>query len=700
MAGIGCHYMANWMDRQTSGFTQMGGEGASWLGAAPFSERRHLFQNVGDGTFYHSGSMVVRAAVASGQNITLKILVNDAVAMTGGQKMEVGNLDTARITRLLEAEGVKEIAVVSDEPGKYPIGTAFAPGVRRYHRDELDAVQRRLREIDGVTAIVYDQTCAAEKRRRRKRGTCPDPDERILINELVCEGCGDCGVQSNCVAIQPLKTELGRKRRIDQSACNKDFSCVKGFCPSFVSVTGATVKKRVVDPAMALPPLPEPVLPPLERSFGILVTGIGGTGVITIAALLGMAAHLEGKGTAGLDMIGVAQKGGAVTSHLKLAPTQDGTGAPRLAPGGADLVLGCDMVVTAGRGAVPLMDRARTRAVVNAAEQMTGAFTRDPDLRFPADRLMADIEAAAGTVERLDASALAERLLGDAIGANLMLVGYAWQRGWLPLSAEAIQRAIEINGVAVAFNRRAFVLGRQMAHAPEAVAALLPERAPPLDGLDDIIAHRAAFLAGYQDDAYAERYRARVAAVRAAEAAAVPGSDALALAAARYLFKLMAIKDEYEVARLYSGEAFKRQLAEEFESWDRLEVHLAPPLLASRDPRTGLPRKQRYGPWMMRAFRVLARCRHWRGTKWDLFGRTAERRMERQLLADYDALLEELCGALSVKNHPTAVELARLPEEIRGFGHVKERHVQAAKAKERQLRAALRQGAKTTVAAA
>jgi indolepyruvate ferredoxin oxidoreductase len=700
MAGIGCHFMVSWMDRQTSGFTQMGGEGASWLGAAPFSERRHLFQNVGDGTFYHSGSMVVRAAVASGQNITLKILVNDAVAMTGGQKMEVGNLDTARITRLLEAEGVKEIAVVSDEPGKYPIGTAFAPGVRRYHRDELDQVQRRLREVDGVTAIVYDQTCAAEKRRRRKRGTYPDPNERILINELVCEGCGDCGVQSNCVAIQPLETEFGRKRRIDQSACNKDFSCLKGFCPSFVSIKGGKPRRRGAS-LDDLPDLPEPILPSLDRSFGILVTGIGGTGVITIAALLGMAAHLEGKGTAGLDMIGVAQKGGAVTSHLKLAPTQDKTGAPRLAPGGADLVLGCDMVVAAGKGAVPLMARDRTRAVVNTAEQMTGAFTRDADMRFPADRLMADIAAAAGAVERVDASRLAGRLLGDAIGANLMLVGYAWQKGWLPLSKDAILRAIEVNGVAVAFNSRAFNLGRHVAHDAGSVEALAGETSRPvLDSLDAIVAHRAAFLTDYQDAAYAERYRQAVARVRAAEALVVPGQDALALAAARYLFKLMAIKDEYEVARLYSGEAFKRQLDAEFESFERLEVHLAPPLLASRDARTGQPKKQRYGPWMLKAMRVLARLKGVRGTRWDLFGRTAERRMERQLLADYEAMLEEVAGSLTPANHRVAVELARLPEHIRGFGHVKERHVREVRAEEARLRAAFRERAAPVVAVA
>ncbi len=692
MAGIGCHTMVNWMDRQTSGFTQMGGEGASWLGAAPFSTRRHLFQNVGDGTFYHSGSMVVRAAVASGQNITLKILVNDAVAMTGGQKMEVGNLDTARITRLLEAEGVKEIAVVSDEPAKYPSGTAFAPGVRRYHRDDLDALQRRLREIDGVTAIVYDQTCAAEKRRRRKRGSLPDPDERILINELVCEGCGDCGVASNCVAIQPLETELGRKRRIDQSACNKDFSCIRGFCPSFVSVKGAKLRQRVAGRLDTLGELPEPSLPILTQSFGILVTGIGGTGVITIAALLGMAAHLEGKGTAGLDMIGVAQKGGAVTSHLKLAPNQAAIGAPRLAPGGADLVLGCDMVVAAGRGAVPLMARDRTRVVVNTAEQMTGAFTRDPDLRFPADRLIADIEAVAGTVDRLDASGLAERLLGDAIGANLLLVGFAWQRGWLPLTAEAICRAIALNGVAVATNQRAFSLGRHYAHDPAAVLALADGGAaqPPLgDSLEAMVAHRTALLTDYQDAAYAERYRIAVERVRTAETAVVPGSEALARVVARYLFKLMAIKDEYEVARLYSGDVFERQLRAEFESWERLELHLAPPLLAGRDPRTGLPKKRRYGQWLLRLMPHLARLKQLRGTRWDLFGRTAERRLERQLLADYETLLVELASRLTLENHALAIELACLPEYIRGFGPVKERHVQEVKAREARLRARL-----------
>ncbi len=700
MAGIGCHFMVNWMDRSTSGFTQMGGEGGSWLGAAPFSDRPHLFQNMGDGTFYHSGSMVVRAAVASRRNITLKILFNDAVAMTGGQKMEIGNLDPAAITRLLEAEGVKEVVVVSDEPGKYPIGTRFAPGVRVHHRDELDAVQRRLRSIEGVTAIVYDQTCAAEKRRRRKAGTMVDPDERVVINEDVCEGCGDCGVQSNCVAVLPIETELGRKRKIDQSACNKDYTCIKGFCPSFVSVKGGSLVRTTAGTAAPFPELPTPDLRPLERPFGVLVTGIGGTGVITIAALLGMAAHLEGKGAAGLDMIGVAQKGGAVVSHLKLAATPDGTGAPRLAPGAADLVLGCDMVVAAGRSSVPTMSRDRTRAVINTEERLTGAFTRDPDMSFPADRLMADIEGAALTTERIDASRLATRLLGDAIGANLMLVGFAWQKGWLPLSAEAILRAIEINGVAVAFNQEAFLWGRRAAHDPQAVEAIAAKgeaERVELKTLDEILAHRAALLEAYQDRTYAERYRDAVGRIRQAETRAVPGSERLAVAVARNLARLMAYKDEYEVARLYTSGTFAAQLAREIEGAKRLELHLAPPLLASRDPRTGELQKRRFGPWILHVLRVLARLKALRGTSWDPFGRTAERRLERQLIRDYEALLADLASRLTAENHDIAVELASLPERIRGFGHVKERNVREAKAAEAALLRRLDAGASTSV---
>ena len=694
LAGIGCHFMVQWMDRDTRRFTQMGGEGASWLGEAPFSTRSHIFQNVGDGTFYHSGSLAVRAAVASGADITFKILYNDAVAMTGGQKMETGNLDVAAITRLLEAEGVGEIAVVTDEPGKYPPTSGFAAGTKVHHRDELDAVQRALREVKGVTAIVYDQTCAAEKRRRRKRGAFPDPDERVVINELVCEGCGDCGVASNCVAIQPLETEFGRKRRIDQSACNKDFSCLKGFCPSFVTVKGGRPRKAAAAAVQApFPALPEPSLPELDGPFGIVVTGVGGTGVVTIAALLGMAAHLESKGVAALDMIGLAQKGGAVVSHLKLAPTQEEIGAARVAAGGARLVLGCDLIVAAGTQSVPTMRTGVTAVVVNRDAATTGAFTRSPDLALPLDRLEAAIVDAAGSgmVSFVDAGSLATRLVGDAIGANLLLVGYAWQKGLLPLGREAIERAIEVNGVQVDFNRQAFLWGRRLAHDPaavEAVASAGERRRPKLATLEEIVAHRSAFLVSYQDEALARRYRERVAKVREAEQRRVPGRSELGQAAARGLFKLMAIKDEYEVARLWTDGSFQEQLGREFESWERLEVHLAPPILGERDPVTGRPRKRRFGPWMLRAMRLLARAKRLRGTALDPFARTAERRMERELLRRYEALLDELAAGLSVESYDRAVELARLPERVRGFGHVKEASLREVVARWAELMAA------------
>ncbi|MDX6749536.1 indolepyruvate ferredoxin oxidoreductase family protein [Geminicoccaceae bacterium 1502E] len=697
MAGIGCHFMVTWMDRKTEGFTQMGGEGASWLGMAPFSTRGHIFQNIGDGTFYHSGSLAIRAAKASGANITFKILYNDAVAMTGGQKMETANLTVPQITRLLEAEGVAEIEVVTDEPEKYP-GGGFPAGVRVRHRDELETVQRRLRDVPGVTAIVYDQTCAAEKRRRRKRGDFPDPDERVVINELVCEGCGDCGVQSNCVAVQPVETELGRKRRIDQSACNKDFSCLKGFCPSFVSVKGGKLRKGAAGVREApFPVLPEPALPALERGYGIVVTGIGGTGVITIAALLGMAAHLEGKSCVALDMVGLAQKGGAVVSHLKLAPAGMEIGSPRIAAGGASLLLGCDMVVAAGRTALPAVRKGFTRAVVNLEETMTGAFTRDPDLAYPRGRMRAALESAAGSaaVDFVEASRLATRLLGDAIGANLFMVGYAWQKGLLPLSREAIERAVEINGVAVAFNKEAFTWGRRAAHdlaAVERLAQAGERRRVMPQGLDELIGQRAAFLEDWQDKAYAERYRRVVARVRAAEEREAPGSTALAEAAARGLFKLMSYKDEYEVARLYSSGAFQRQLEAEFESWESLEIHLAPPLTATRNPRTGHLQKRRYGPWMLRAFGLLARFKGLRGTALDPFGYTEERRTERRLVEEHERLLEEIAARLEPRTLELAVALARLPEEVRGFGHVKEANLEQAKAREAELLAAFRGG--------
>ena len=696
LAGIGCHYLVQLMDTDTRRFTQMGGEGASWVGEAPFSTRDHIFQNIGDGTYYHSGSMAIRAAVASSANITFKILYNDAVAMTGGQKMEVGNLTVPAIARDVVAEGVAEVVIVTDEPYKYPLDAGLPHGVRIHHRDELDSVQRRLRGIEGVTVLIYDQTCAAEKRRRRKKGTFPDPDRRVVINERVCEGCGDCGQQSNCVAIHPLETEFGRKRRIDQSSCNKDFSCIKGFCPSFVTVHGGKLRKssQKLDHA-PFPALPDPVIPTLTTAYNIVVTGIGGTGVVTIAALLGMAAHLQRREFAAIDMIGLAQKGGAVVSHLKVAPQGIEIGAPRVAARQADLVLGCDIVVTAGKGCLPVIATGRTQAVVNLAETMTGAFTRNPDMAFPKPALLKSIEDAAGeaAVHTMDASALATSLIGDAIGANLMVVGFAFQKGFLPFSAEAIERAIDINGVAVAMNKRAFAWGRRVAHDPSAVQAILARQAEKPKTLDDLVTHRAAFLRDYQDQAYADRYQSRVAEIRAL------GSDELTEAVARNLFKLMAIKDEYEVARLFTDGAFISQLNNEFESWDKLEFHLAPPLLADKDPVTGRLSKKTYGPWMMRAFSLLAPLRRHRGRWYDLFGHTAERKMERALLADYERMLDEIIGKLDPANHPVAVELARLPAKIRGFGHVKEASVAQVKQRETELMAEFRSGSLTVQAA-
>ncbi|HEX2525722.1 MAG TPA: indolepyruvate ferredoxin oxidoreductase family protein [Geminicoccus sp.] len=703
-AGIGCHYMAQWMDRDTARYAQMGGEGASWVGEGPFSTRPHVFQNIGDGTFYHSGSLAIRAAVSAKANITFKVLYNDAVAMTGGQKMETENLDVAEVTRLLHAEGVREIHIVTDEPEKYPGGHDLAAGVKVHHRDDLDALQRQLREVPGVTAVVYDQTCAAEKRRRRKQGTFPDPDKRVVINELVCEGCGDCGVQSNCVAVQPVETEFGRKRRIDQSACNKDFSCLKGFCPSFVTIEGAVMKKgqqRVAAEVSA--ELPEPVLPAIDGTYGIVVTGIGGTGVVTIAALLGMAAHLEGKGIAAIDMIGMAQKGGAVLSHLKLANRPSEVGSPRVAAGGARLLLGCDQVVAASKQALSTVRAGFTQAVVNLEETFTGDFTRNADFSFPAERLKRSIVKATGEGRAtfVDATRIATALIGDSIATNLFMVGFAWQRGLLPLSREALMRAIELNGVSVGMNQAAFTLGRRAALDLAAVTAeMAPAQAKPVArSIDEAIERRVAFLTDYQNRRYAERYLRVVKRVRMVEHAKL-GSDQLADAVAHTLFKLMAIKDEYEVARLWTHPSFEAQLEREFSKTGRLTFHLAPPILGRRDPVTGHLKKTTFGPWMRQAFQVLKRFKGLRGTALDPFGRTEERRMERQLIGEYEQLVDELLERLTPQNHALAVELADVPGKIRGYGHVKERHLAEAKKREAELLARYRAATEPVLVAA
>ncbi len=706
-AGIGCHFMAVWMDRNTATFSHMGGEGVSWIGQAPFTEERHIFANLGDGTYYHSGLLAIRAAVAAKAPITYKILYNDAVAMTGGQRID-GPLTVPMIVDQVAAEGVERIVVVTDDPDKYR-GVALKGGVPVRHRDDLDAVQRDLREYPGVSVLVYDQTCAAEKRRRRKRGTFPDPPKRVFINELVCEGCGDCGVKSNCVSVEPLETEFGRKRTINQSSCNKDYSCVKGFCPSFVTVEGGRVRrgKALAEGGDDWGPLPEPQLPVTDRPYGILVTGIGGTGVITVGALLGMAAHIEGKGVSVLDMTGLAQKNGAVMSHVRIAARPEELYSARIAAGDANAVIACDMVVAAGAEAQSKMQPGRTRAVVNSAEVATADFTRNPDWAFPGGDMRTEIEGAVGAAgaDFVDATRLATALLGDAIATNPFMLGYAYQKGLVPVTAAAIERAIELNAVAVDANRKAFLWGRRAAHDLARVerVATPPEVIPITQHLsrtlDEIIARRVEFLAEYQDTAYAARYRALVDRVRAAESALGLGTK-LTEAVARYYFKLMAYKDEYEVARLYSRPEFLQRIRTTFDGDFRLKLHLAPPLLNRPDPVSGEARKSEFGPWMLGAFRVLAKLKGLRGTALDIFGRTEERRTERQLIADYERTIDELLAHLDRERHATAVAIARIPEEIRGFGHVKMRNLKTAKEKEAELLAAFRSPAPAPAKAA
>ncbi len=689
LGGIGCHYMVTWMDRRTDTFTHMGGEGVTWAGQAPFTEEKHVFQNLGDGTYFHSGSLAIRQAIAAGVNITYKILYNDAVAMTGGQPVD-GVLTVPDIAKQMRAEGVKTIVVVSDEPEKWSAHPEWFPeGVEFFHRDRLEEVQKRLRETPGVSILIYDQTCATEKRRRRKRGKLPDPKKRVFINSLVCEGCGDCGVQSFCVAVLPKETEYGRKREIDQSNCNKDFSCLKGFCPSFVTVEGAELAKPkpAVDERF-LAGIPEPAFrSDLSRTWNILVTGVGGTGVVTIGQILGMAAHLEGKGATVLDQTGLAQKGGAVTTHVRIARRPEDIHAVRIAAGEADLVLGCDMVVVNDYWALSKIRADRSEVVLNTYESMPGSFTTKPDLVFPKEEIVNAVRLAlAGRMPYLvDATELATALLGDAIAANSFMLGYAWQLGLVPLSLKAIERAIELNGAAVSMNKKAFAWGRLAAIEPETVRkAAFGEapKAPPspyederISGsLQEQIERRYRFLSDYQNEAYARRYRELVEKVRRIEQERVPGSQALSEAVARYLFKLMAYKDEYEVARLYAETGFFDRLRARFDGPVRFSFHLAPPLFARRDAEGHLI-KRRYGGWMRHAFKLLAKLRFLRGTAFDPFGWTAERRKERALIERYRATVEELLAGLSPERLPLALTIASLPERIRGFGHVKERHL-------------------------
>ncbi|MEB1769949.1 indolepyruvate ferredoxin oxidoreductase family protein [Xanthomonas campestris pv. campestris] len=745
LGGIGCHYMVTWMNRSTDTFTHMGGEGVTWSGQAPFTATPHVFQNLGDGTYFHSGSLAIRQSVATGVNITYKILYNDAVAMTGGQPVD-GTLTVPDIAHQLRAEGIHEIVVVSDDIGKWTRRRERFPSDVAFHdRSELDAVQQRLRTIKGVSILIFDQTCATEKRRRRKRGKLIDPPKRVMINSLVCEGCGDCGEKSFCVSVLPKDTEFGRKREIDQSNCNKDYSCVSGFCPSFVTVHGGAPRKgKKRDASALLDALPEPPQrTTLGQPWNILITGVGGTGVVTIGALLGMAGHLEGKGATVLDQTGLAQKGGAVTTHIRIARQPADIHAVRIAAGEADLVLGCDMVVVNDYWALSKVRDGRTQVVLNTYEAMPGSFTTQPDLQFPAAEIIAGVRTALGGQEPLllDATQLATALLGDAIASNLFVLGYAWQHGLVPLSHAALMRAIELNGAAVAMNQQAFAWGRLAAvdlpavqraaglapaldTAAHAHAATPPSRGPgswedhdmsgqsapralaqtdadtlhadgdapvhPLDdeqlaqSLDEAIARRVHFLTDYQDAAYAQQYRALVERVRTHEAQRAPGSTALSAAVARYAFKLMAYKDEYEVARLYTRGDFQRRVQQQFEGDYQLRFHLAPPLFAKKDA-NGQPIKREYGPWMFSAFKLLARLKFLRGGKLDVFGYTAERRGERQLIADYLATVNTLLQRLDNDNVGLAAQIASIPEHIRGYGHVKDAHLHEAKAREAAL---------------
>ena len=688
MAGIGCHFMSLWMDRSTAGFTQMGGEGTPWVGQQPFVNDQHIFANIGDGTYFHSGILAVRQSVAAGVNITYKILYNDAVAMTGGQPIgeRSEGHTTLQIAQSMRAEGAKRIAIVTDEPEKYD-GADLVADVNVYHRTLLDQVQREMREVKGCSVIIYDQTCATEKRRRRKRGTMVDPAVRVLINDLVCEGCGDCGVQSNCLSVEPLETEFGRKRTINQNTCNKDVSCLKGFCPSFVTVEGGQLKKKAKGVSrIALPEieLPLPTLPKTQHAWGTVVAGVGGTGVITIGQLLGMAAHIEGKGIVTQDSAGLAQNGGATWSHVLIADDQEAIRTTRVSMAAADLIIGCDPIVSAGKETLQRMLQGRTHVALNAYSTPTAAFVKNANWQNPAEQCAADIANAVGLegLSAFDANRVSTQVLGDTIYINPMLLGFAWQKGWVPLGHEALMRAIELNDVAVAQNIAAFEWGRHCAHHWNVVDALLaPAQVIQFhkpQGVDALVAKRVAFLTDYQNASYAKRYSDIVLRVKAAEAAFHKTS--LSEAVARNLFKLMAYKDEYEVARLHTNTAFLQKIGDMFEGDYTVNYHLAPPIISKTNEKGEL-QKQKFGPLMLTGFKLLKHFKVLRGTPLDIFGNTEEREMERALIGEYVASIDEVLAKLNADNHALALEIANLPDAVKGFGHVKARNVVAVRSK-------------------
>ncbi|AVQ84189.1 MULTISPECIES: indolepyruvate ferredoxin oxidoreductase family protein [unclassified Variovorax] len=701
-AGIGCHFMANWMDRSTAGLIQMGGEGVDWISHAMFTKTPHVFQNLGDGTYYHSGYLAIRQAVAAKATLTYKILFNDAVAMTGGQPVD-GVISVDAIARQVESEGVSKVVVVSDAIGKYDdIKGRFPQGTEFHDRAALDDVQRRLREIKGVTVLIYEQTCAAEKRRRRKKGELADPPKRLFINEAVCEGCGDCTVQSNCVAVLPHETPMGRKRKIDQTSCNKDYSCAKGFCPSFVGVTGGKLRRKSGALAAGrdaflhrVAALPHPAAHAWSAPYDLLVTGVGGTGVVTVGAVIAMAAHLEGKAASVLDFMGFAQKGGSVLSFVRLADSRERLHQVRIDTQQADAILACDVVVGASADALQTVRHGRTRVLANIHEIPVAESLRNPDADLHVDLLLEKMRFVAGEeqVETFDAQSLAEEFLGDTLAANIVATGYAWQRGLVPLSLEALMHAIELNGVAVAANQSAFSLGRLAAGDPAALDQL--RAAPAADAqssqadelpLDMLIADARRHLTGYQNAAWADRFETRVRGLQAREAALQGGDASLPFTrnAARSLLKLMSYKDEYEVARLYTDGAFLKKLSEQFEGELKLEFHMAPPVVA-RGTHGRAPAKIRIGSWMLPAMRWLAHGKRLRGTAFDPFGRTGERRMERELIAHFDGLFDAMANELSTDNQSLAARIAALPMSIRGFGHVKLANLEAAKLREAEL---------------
>ena len=688
IGGIGCHIMALSMNRDTVLFSHMGGEGANWVGIAPFTEKKHVFQNLGDGTYEHSGVLAIRQAVHAGVNITYKILYNDAVAMTGGQAIDT-NITVPSIATQLLGEGVQQVFVVTDDSredaeARYRLHGGLPGGVPLHHRDELESVQRKVRDIPGVTALIYDQTCAAEKRRRRKRGEMPDPPKRVIINDLVCEGCGDCSEQSNCISIEPLETEFGRKRQINQSSCNKDFSCVKGFCPSFVTVEGGELIKpdtsKLAEVAAAhASQLSDPTLPNVsDATFNILITGIGGTGVVTVGQIVGMAAHLEGKGVTGLDFTGLAQKNGAVVSHVKIGDTPSEMHAVRVGKGEAHLLLGCDMVVAGSLDVLARSARGRTQAIINTHVAPTAAFTLDTESPLPGRATQAAITGIVGSdaTDFIDATDLATRLFGDSIAANMMMLGFAFQRGLVPVHGETIEQAIKLNGVAPDMNILAFQWGRLLAVHPNLADEVLVDDEPTPQVAQDlrtIVNRRLRFLKDYQNLKLAKRYRNFVTKVRRLEERAIPGSDLLATAVAKTYFKLLAYKDEYEVARLYTEGSFEKKLKKTFTGNYKLKFHMAPPIFGETDAITGRPKKRQMPRWLIwPTFRLLAKLKFLRGTPFDIFGFTAERRLERQLIRDYENTIKSILDHLTPDKHTLAIEIATNAAYIKGFGPVKE----------------------------